>query len=104
MTSEFTHRNPEYEKRFVEAQTSPYKLPRKEINPLPNPIYKHPISYYDSPVKNSHLYPGIWEIKPVDYSYRPTNIGAQLDKSIQDRRQFVFGGYVLPIREYNYKS
>ena len=104
MTSEYTHYNSAYENRFIEAQTSDFKNPRKEIKQLPNPIYKNPIKYFDSPVKNSSLYPNLWEIKPVDYSYRPTDIGQQIDKSIQERKQFVFGGYVLPVREYNYKS
>lgn len=104
MTSEYNHYNSSYEKRFIEAETSDFKHPKKEINPLPNPIYKHPLQYYDSHVKNSHLYPNIWEIKPVDYDYRPTNIGAQIDKSIQENKNFVFGPYILPQREYNYKS
>lgn len=104
MTSEYTHRNTSYENRFVEAQTSDYKNPMRQINPLPNPIYKHPLQYYDSPVKNSSLYPNMYEIKPVDYNYMPTNIGELIDKSIEERKQFVFGGYVLPIRQYNYKS
>lgn len=104
MTSEYTHRDASYENRFIDAETSDFKNPRKEINPLPNAIYKHPLQYYDSQVKNSHLYPNLWHIKPVDYDYRPSDIGAQIDKTIQDNKNFVLGGYILPHREYNYKS
>lgn len=104
MSSEYTHRNSSYEQRFIEGQTSDHKNTMREINPLPNPIYKNPIQYYDSPVKNSMLYPNIWHIKPVDYDYRPSNIGAMVDKSIQENKNYVFGPYVLPHRQYNYKS
>ena len=103
-TSEYTHYNPLYKTRFVEAQTGNMQNPRKEINPLPNAIYKHPIQYYDSPVKNSSMYPNIWHIKPVDYEYRPPNIGGMIDKSIEDNKKFVFGPHVMHHREYNYKS
>ena len=104
MSSEYTHYNSSYEQRFVEGQTADHLNPRKEINPLPNPIYAHPLGYYDSQVKNSSLYPNIWHIKPVDYDYRPPNIGGLIDKSIEDNKMFAFGPYVMPHREYSYKS
>lgn len=104
MTSEYNHKNPSYEQRFVKAETSPYTNPRKEINPLPNPIYKHKLQYYDSPVKNSSLYPNLWHIKPVDYDYRVSDIGGMLYKSIEENKNYVFGPYIMPQREYNYKS
>lgn len=104
MASEYNNFNPSYEKCFVAAQTADHMNPRKEINPLPNPIYKHPLHYYDSQVKKSHMYPNIWHIKPVDYDYRPSNVGGMITKSIEDNKKFVLGGYVLPKQEYNYKS
>ena len=104
MTTEYNHYTPSYEQRFREAETADFQYTRKEINPLPNGIYKHPLQFYDSPLKNSHLYPGLWHIQAVDHEVRPPNIGAMVDKSIQDNRVFAFGPYVLPVREYNYKS
>ena len=101
MSSEYTHRNSSYENRFVNAQTADFKSSRREINPLPNPIYKLPISYYDSPVKHSSLYPNLFHIRPVDYNYRPTNIGSQIDKTIQENKSYVFGGSVLQHRNFD---
>ena len=104
MSSEYTHYNASYEKSFVEGQTAPLKNPKKEINPLPNAIYSHPVQYYDSHVKNSSQYPNIDLFKAVDYEYIPPDIGGMLDKSIEDNKMFVFGPHLLPHREYNYKS
>ena len=61
MSSEYSHYNSLYDKSFIEAQTGDHKYTRKEVNP-PNPIYKHPIQYYDSPVKHSMLYPNLMHI------------------------------------------
>lgn len=104
MTSEYTKYNSSYEQRFVQAQTADHLNPRNEVKILPNPIYKTPLGYYDSQVKNSSLYPNMWHIKPVDYDYRPPNIGQMIDKSIEDNKVFAFGPYVMEHREYNYKS
>lgn len=104
MTSEYTHYSQAYENRFIDGQTMPLSNPRKEINPLPNPIYKKPLQYFDSPVKNSSMYPNVWHIKPVNYDYTPSNVGGMIDKSIQENKNFVLGGYVLPQRQLNYKS
>ena len=104
MTSEYTHYNSEYEKRFIEAQTADHLNVRKEVRILPNPIYKQPLEYYDSHVKNSHLYPNISHIKPVDFDYRPPDIGDMITKSIEKNKVFAFGPYVMEHREYNYKS
>ena len=104
MTSEYNHRNSAYEQRFVQAQTKNFQNPRREVNPLPNPIYKKDIQYFDSHVKNSNEYPHISWIRPINTEYTPSNIGAMLDKSIQEKKNFVFGPYILPHREYNYRS
>jgi hypothetical protein len=104
MTSEYTHRNQSYQDRFVDAETSPFKNSRKEIKTLANPIYKHALQYFDTPVKNSSLYPNLWHIKPVDYEYRPSDIGRQIDKSIHDNKNYVFGPYIMQHRAYNPKA
>jgi hypothetical protein len=104
MTSEYTHYDATYEQRFKDAQQADYKFTRKEVNPLPNAIYKQPIQYYDSQVKNSHLYPNIGLIKSVDYETKPPNIGAMIDKSIEENKVYALGPFVMQQRYYNYKS
>ncbi len=104
MTSEYNHRNSANEQRFVEAQTKKFENPMRNVNPSPPSIYKREIQYFTSHVKNSNEYPHISWIRPINTDYIPSNVGAMLDKSIQEKKNFVFGSYILPHRDYNYKS
>jgi hypothetical protein len=103
MTSEYNHRNPAYESRYIAAQTQDFIHAMKESKKA-NPIYKNDVSFYTSPVKNSHLYPNISHIRPFNLDYTPSNLGAMIDKTIKDKQSFAFGPYIIKSREINYKS
>jgi len=103
MASEYNHKNPSYETRYVSAQTQDFVTVNHERKKA-NPIYKNDISFFTSPVKNSNLYPNMTHIRPFNLDYRPTNIGKFLDKSIQENKKYAFGPYILENREINYKS
>ncbi len=94
-TNQYTHRNPSYEQQFIKNETQPYKHLVREINPQPNPIYKNPLQYYDSPVQNSMIYPNIGLIKPVNYDYIPVDTSVFLDKTIQENQRFAYGPYII---------
>ena len=97
-TNQYTHRNPSYERAFIQAETQPYKHLSKEVYPKANPIYKNPVQYFDSPVQGSHLYPNMYLIKPVNYDYIPVNQSVFLDKSIEENQRFALGPYVIENR------
>ena len=98
-TSEYTHYIASYDKSYVENETSPYEHITREVKQKANPIYKNPITYYDSPVQNSMLYPNMGLIKPVDYDIIPVDQSVYLDKSIREQQRFAFGPYVIENRQ-----
>ena len=99
MTSIYNHRNASREQSFVKAQTQDFVQATREIYPKANTIYKNDIQFYDSHVKNSHLYPNMYHIRPINLDNKPSDIGAYIDKSIQANKQYAFGPYVLPVKE-----
>lgn len=102
MASEYNHRNPAYESRYIAAETQNFVNERRERRKS-NPIYKNDVSFYTSLVKNSHLYPNMTYIRPFNPDYTPSNLGAMIDKTIKDKQRFAFGPYILENREINYK-
>ena len=104
MSSEYSHYDASYNGQFVENQTAPLKHTKNEVRQLPNPIYKHPVQFYDSVVKNSSIYPNLLYLKPVNYENRPSDIGGMIDKTIEDNKNFAFGPYVMPHRNLKSKG
>lgn len=98
-TNQYTHRNPYQEQLYLQNEQSKFKHVSKEIKQKPNPIYKHPIQYYDSPFIMSHLYPNMGLIRPVDYEYIPVNPSAYIDKSIKENQRFVLGPHIIENRQ-----
>lgn len=97
-TNKYTNRVPSYEQSYIKNETQPYKYISQEINPKPNPIYKNPTTFYDSPVQNSHIYPNMYLIKPVDYDFKPVDQSVYLDKSIKENQRFAYGPYIIENR------
>lgn len=92
---QYNHRIPAYERQFIKNETEPHKHLMREINPKPNPIYKNPLQYYNSPVHNSMLYPNMSLIKPVNYDYIPVDTSKFLDQSIKENQRFAFGPHII---------
>jgi hypothetical protein len=98
MAERFSNKNSHYESQFKEAQAlSGY--PDLDIKPkeYPNQSYKEPFQYYDSKVINSHLYPNMFYIRP--YDVEDVRSDDMVYKSIEARKQYAFGPYILDNRE-----
>lgn len=100
MTSVYSNHNAYYEQLYKDAESKNHYAPvRMQYKQKPNPTYQHPLQYFDSPVQNSHLFPNMNYIKPYNLDDVPVNISHYIDKSIEARKQYAFGPYVLPHRE-----
>jgi hypothetical protein len=99
-TNQYTHRIPSYEKSYIENEKDKrIKHISAEVKQKPNTIYTHPITFYNSPVHTSHLYPNMGLIKPVNYEYIPFNPSAIIDRTIKENQRFVLGPHIIENRK-----
>jgi hypothetical protein len=70
------------------------------IKPYPNASYKEPFQYYDSVVTNSHQFPRMEYIRP--FTVEDVRSDDRVLESIEARKRFAIGPYVLTNRQINF--
>lgn len=86
--------------RETEALAQEYRKPNVPTQQnMTNPIYKQPIQCIDGMFFNSHLYPNLKTIRPVEYGFMPSNKGSYIDESIQKTTQ-VIGNKIYTINDF----
>ena len=99
MTTVYSNHNQYYEQQYKNAESAnPYPDVTMKYKQKPNPSYKQPFQYFDSPVQNSHLFPNMTYIRPYNLDDVPVNVSHFINKSIEARKQYAVGPHVLTQR------
>lgn len=100
MTTVYSNHNTYYENLYKEAESKHHHpTVTMDYKQKPNPTYKQQFQYFDSPVQNSHLFPNMSYIRPYDLNDVPVNVSHFLNKSIEARKKYALGPYVLNQRQ-----
>ena len=99
-TGGVSNRNTAYDKSFQKNQddfTYPTNYSRMNQQ-FANPTFMKKLQYYDSPVQNSHMYPNMFHIQPVEFNEKQSDVGMFLFDSIEKKKKFLYGGHLIDVK------
>ena len=93
--TDITNRNPAAEQlyRMTEELAATYPRDFSRLDkPVPDPVFKPKVQYYDSKVLISHEYPNMTYIRPYELEDIPSTASAAINASIEKNKTFFYGG------------